>query len=96
MLEGALTDLLKLFENELYWPIFNAIESTEWARNFVDFINNVLAALFGHQSLISIEMFTAALTFIIFLTLVIIVINLFKNLFNFTIDNLQFKKKRRR
>ena len=46
-------DLLKLINNEVYEPIRDALTNSDWFNEFVNFINNLLIALFGNTSQIT-------------------------------------------
>lgn len=66
-------DLLKIINNEVYDPISSALINSDWFNEVVNFINNLLIALFGNTSQITINQLASIIS-ITFLIIVIVII----------------------
>lgn len=66
-------NLLKIINNEVYEPISSALINSDWFNEVVNFINNLLIALFGNNSHITINQLAAIIS-ITFLIIVIVII----------------------
>lgn len=66
-------DLLKIINNEVYEPISSALINSVWFTELVNFINNLLIALFGNTSQITVNQLASIIS-VTFLIVVIVII----------------------
>lgn len=78
----GLENLINLINNEVYEPFQNIFNSSPVINALTDAINNILTALFGHTSNITIDNISALLTAVILGAVLAVVINLFITAFN--------------
>lgn len=97
-MEILFLNLLNLLDSNIYTPLLNAFNNNDIIINFIDFVNSLLVALFGNDSLITIENFTAAITITLLIICLAIIINLvvyIYTMFTSLFSDINLNKKKR-
>lgn len=89
----GLEQLFILINNEVYQPFNEIMNNSPIIQALTTGINNILIALFGHTSNITIENISAILTTTLLISLIVIVINLFITAFE-TFTSIRNNKRR--
>lgn len=92
-------NLFNLLKLNLYDPLNQVLSENEIFNEFVNFINNLLVALFGNTSTITASNLIGLTTIIILILILMIIINLvlfIYNIFEDTFKEINLTKKRRR
>lgn len=92
-------NLFNLLKLNLYDPLNQVLSENEIFNEFIDFINNLLVAIFGNTSIITSSNIIGLTTIIILILILTIIINLvlfIYNIFEDTFKEINLTKKRRK